>query len=162
MKTLLVMRHGKSDWNAEYDRDHERPLNPRGIRSAEAMGRVLSEEGMAPQLVITSSAVRARTTAHLAAKSGEWECDIRIEPRLYGSGVDAAMEAAAEVESSDPLMLVGHQPTWSMLVTTLTGEQADVKTATVVVVEFDMSDWSDIATNQGNLVRVYQPRDYLG
>ena len=50
MKTLLLMRHAKSDWDADYGPDHDRPLNERGLRSARLMGRVLAEEGLVPDL----------------------------------------------------------------------------------------------------------------
>ena len=161
MKSLLLMRHGKSDWSADYATDHDRPLNARGVRSALAVGQVLTEEGQAPGLVVTSSAVRARTTAQLAADAGKWDCDVVIEPRLYGSGADTVVQVAAEIGPVDRLMLVGHQPTWSILVSVLSGESVDMKTATVAVLEFDLSDWSDLPGSSGEVERVYQPRDYL-
>lgn len=85
MRTLLVMRHAKSDWNADYGRDHDRPLNQRGVRSARYMGQLLSEEGKVPDLVITSTAVRARSTAQLANDAGDWDAEIVLDSNLYGS-----------------------------------------------------------------------------
>jgi len=161
MKSLLLMRHAKSDWSADHATDHDRPLNERGVRSALAMGRVLTEEGQSPHLVVTSSAVRARTTAQLAADAGQWDCEVIIDPRLYGSGADAVVQVAAETGSADRVMLVGHQPTWSILVSVLTGEQVDMKTATVAVLGFDVSEWHDLPGSSGVVERVYQPRDYL-
>jgi phosphohistidine phosphatase len=162
MKTLLLMRHAKSDWSAEYGRDHDRPLNDRGVRSAEAMGRLLRDEDQMPELVITSTAVRARTTAELASRAGDWECEIVLEPRLYGSGADAVVMVAAAAPPVSRLMLVGHQPTWSTLASVLTGERVDMKTATVAVTRFDMGDWSDLPSVRGEVVAVYQPREILG
>lgn len=162
MKTLLVMRHAKSDWDAEYGGDHERPLNDRGIRSARIMGRVLAADGLAPDLVVTSTAVRARSTASLAKAAGHWDCEIILDPTLYGTGADAAVQSATSVADSDRLMLVGHQPTWSILVSILTGEQADVKTATVVAIDFDIEAWKDLPSVRGDISATYQPRDYFG
>ena len=71
MKTLLVMRHAKSDWGAPLGDDHERPLADRGVKAARRMGCFLTDSGSVPQLVISSTAVRARTTAELAAEPGE-------------------------------------------------------------------------------------------
>lgn len=162
MKTLLVMRHGKSDWNAEYGADHERPLNERGVRSARVMGRVLAAEGHMPDLVLTSTAVRARSTASLAKEAGNWGCEIVLDQNLYGSGVDAAVQAAASSGPvSDELMLVGHQPTWSNLVSVLTGDRVEMKTATVAVIEFDIDRWESLPTVRGEIVASYQPRDYF-
>lgn len=162
MKTLLVMRHGKSDWNAEYGADHERPLNERGTRSARVMGRVLAAEGHIPDLLLTSTAVRARSTASLANEAGDWGCEIVLDQNLYGTGVDAAVHAAASVgPASDGLMLVGHQPTWSNLVSVLTGDRVEMKTATVAVIEFDIDRWENLPSVRGEIVASYQPRDYF-
>lgn len=161
MRTLLLMRHGKSDWNADYDGDHDRPLNERGVRSAHVIGRVLTEERETPDLIITSTAVRARTTAQLAVEAGGWDCEIVLEPRLYGSGADVAVQVAAAAPQVGRLMLVGHQPTWSILVGVLTGDQVDMKTATVASIGFDIDDWSQLASARGTVDAVYQPRDYL-
>jgi phosphohistidine phosphatase len=162
MKTLLVMRHAKSDWNADYGSDHERPLNDRGADSARLMGKVLSDERQVPDLVITSTAVRALTTAALANEAGKWDADIVGESGLYGGGTDAAVHVASRSPDVDRLMLVGHQPTWSNLVLKLTGERVEMKTATAVVVEFDIDHWSALPGEQGRLTAVFQPRDYLG
>jgi phosphohistidine phosphatase len=155
------MRHAKSDWSAEYGADHDRPLNDRGVRSARAMGRVLTEDGIAPDLIITSTAVRARDTARFAAEAGSWDCDIILEPRLYGSGADMVMRVAAEAPLVERLMLVGHQPTWAIVVSVLTGDRVDMKTATVVSITCEVDDWADLSSTRGTVDAVYQPRDYL-
>ena len=161
MPTLLVMRHAKSDWNADYGSDHDRPLNSRGVRSARVMGEVLASRGLVPDLVISSTAVRARTTAELAIEAGEWVCELRLEPDLYGSGPDRAVAIAAAVSNAGTLMLVGHQPTWSQLVASLSGVGADMRTATVAVLEVPGPGWKGIARSGGALVEVIQPRDHL-
>lgn len=161
MRTLLVMRHAKSDWDADYADDHERPLNQRGTRSARLMGRVLAEKGRVPSLVITSSAVRARSTATLANEAGEWDAEIILDPNLYGTGADDAIQVASMASDVDRLMLVGHQPAWSALVSKLTGHRVDMKTATVAVIEVDIDHWSKLPGEQGRLAAVLQPGDDL-
>ncbi len=161
MKTLLIMRHAKSDWNADYGADHERPLNDRGVRSARIMGRVLADHGLVPDLIVASTAVRARSTATLANEAGDWRSEMELEPSLYGSGTETAIQVAAAAPDVARLMLVGHQPTWSMLVTVLTGERVEMKTATVAAIDFQVEGWRDAATTQGQIVAVFQPRDYL-
>lgn len=156
------MRHAKSDWSADYGRDHERPLNDRGVRSARLMGRLLAAEGRVPQLIITSTAVRARSTASLANEAGEWGAEIVLEPGLYGSGADAAVDVAASAPDVDRLMLVGHQPTWSILVSVLSGSSVEMRTATAAVIEFDIPEWSQVGKTRGRVVAEYQPRDYQG
>jgi phosphohistidine phosphatase len=162
MKTLLLMRHAKSDWDADYGADHDRPLNERGRRSARAMGELLAEKGIQPGLILSSTALRARSTAMLADEAGQWGSEIVLDESLYGGGTDAVIGAAALVPDVERLMVVGHQPTWSMLVLALTGERVDMKTATVAVVDFDITEWSALPGSRGVLSIVHQPRDHLG
>lgn len=161
MKTLLAMRHAKSDWNADYGGDHERPLNERGIRSARVMGEVLAERELVPDLVISSTAVRARTTAELAAESGRWQGSLILDRRLYDSGPDGVVARASEAPDVGSLMLVGHQPTWSILVADLTGQDVEMKTATVAVISVEIDAWSELTPGIGLLADVLQPRDFL-
>jgi phosphohistidine phosphatase len=156
------MRHAKSDWDADYGRDHDRPLNPRGERSARVMGRLLSAIELIPDLAITSSALRASTTVRLAADAGSWETEIEVEPGLYGTGPGAVLEVATRAPNVDRLMLVGHQPTWSMVVHHLTGAAADMKTASVAVVDLMIDDWSEILDVTGVLNSLYHPRHFFG
>ncbi|HEX6287347.1 MAG TPA: histidine phosphatase family protein [Acidimicrobiia bacterium] len=161
MRQLLLMRHAKSDWSADYSTDHDRPLNDRGVRSARAMGRVLRDNDQVPDLVVTSSATRAKTTAQLAADAGAWESEIVVDSRLYGAGADSVVEMATEFGETKRLMLVGHQPTWSIVVSLLTGESVEMKTATVAVLRFDLSAWSELPGATGEVEKVFQPRDYI-
>lgn len=156
------MRHAKSDWDADYGSDHERPLNKRGVRSARVIGRLLASQGLTPDLVISSTAVRARSTAQLAAEAGNWASEIVLESLLYGAGTATVVGVAAAAPPVETLMLVGHQPTWSMVVSVLTGERAEMKTADVAVVDFDFDDWGNIAPSAGKLETVYQPAAYMG
>lgn len=157
------MRHAKSDWNAEYGSDHDRPLNERGVQSARVMGEVLAAEELVPDLLISSTAVRARTTSELAVEAGDWACHIALDERLYGGGSETVLSvASAAAPNVDRLMLVGHQPTWSMVVSDLTGEQVDMKTAAVAVVQIDLAEWVSLSPqSRGELVSVLQPRDHL-
>ena len=162
MSTLLLMRHAKSDWDASHASDHDRPLNERGRRSARVMGRLLTSLGLIPDLVVTSTAVRAATTAELAAAAGDWAAAIVPEPRLYGTGTDAAVDVVAETPPTGTLLLVGHQPTWGALAVALTGERVDMRTATVAVISFPLHAWSAIGGTRGRLIEVHQPADHMG
>jgi phosphohistidine phosphatase len=153
------MRHAKSDWDADYGSDHDRPLNQRGVRSARSMGRLLASEGIAPQVVISSTALRARATAELAMEAGGWPAELRLDPSLYDSGPGEVLSVGATIAPEvSRLMLVGHQPTWSMLVTLLTGERVEMKTASVAVVVIDLDSWADLPDGKGSLNRVLTPK----
>jgi len=158
MKQLFVMRHGKSDWSAGRA-DHDRPLNQRGRDAAAAMGLALARMGDVPDLVISSSARRALTTARLAAEAGSWDCPIEWTDALYGTSARGALEALLGVDpKAASVMLVGHQPTWGALVAELTGAAVAMKTATVAKIELYLRDWVDIGLARGELLYLLQPR----
>lgn len=162
MLTLMLMRHGKSDWDAGAATDHARPLNQRGRRSAETMGVVLRDMDAVPDLVVSSTATRARSTAELARLSGGWPSRLVLEDDLYGAGVhDTLAVAARHGGTAKSLMLVGHQPTWSMTVRHLTGEHVDVRTATVVIMDIPIDLWVGVPTSPATLIDVLQPRDFM-
>jgi phosphohistidine phosphatase len=156
------MRHAKSDWEADFGSDHERPLNKRGTQSARLMGRVLAGQALTPDLVISSTAVRARSTAELAIEAGGWGCPLQLDRSLYDSGAKTVLSTAAGAPDVGSLMLVGHQPTWSMLVWELTGARVEMKTATVAVVGLDVEDWHDLEGADGSLISVLNPGTFLG
>jgi phosphohistidine phosphatase len=167
VKQLLVMRHAKSDWRAGGTSDHERPLNRRGVASAKVMGTTLARIGLEPELVVTSTAVRAHTTATLAADAGGWSSPIVTDPRLYDSYVDGVLTVIAETpEHVARLMVVGHQPTWGALVARLTGATAAMRTASVAVIDLMSGrDW-DVGSDPsghpgGELSGLLQPRYFM-
>lgn len=161
-RQLLLMRHAKSDWDADFERDHERPLNDRGVRSAKLMGRFLAAHDLEPDHVISSTAVRARTTAELAAEAGRWRAEIALDRGLYDTGPAGVIERARQAPNVSRLLLVGHQPTWGLAVIEIGGEAAQMKTATVAVVDLDVDSWDEVGPGRGELAAVLQPRDYFG
>lgn len=159
MKRLLILRHGKSDWYAGAASDHSRPLNKRGTNAAMKMGKVLAMMGEAPDLIYTSSATRARETALLAADAGDWGCEMVDIDDLYGTSAGGALEVAAQApDDVERLMLVGHEPTWSYLVHSLTGGSVEIKTATVAAVDLRMTSWKHAPQAAGSLAFLLQPR----
>ena len=161
MVHLMLMRHGKSDWDAGVPDDHARPLAHRGVLSAERMGEVIREMGLIPDLVVSSTATRARSTAELARITGGWDTRLVLEDALYGASVSETLSVAARHGSGHVrVMLVGHQPTWSMTVHHLTGARVAMRTATVADIELPVSDWSQGSNAHGTLVALLQPRHF--
>lgn len=152
------MRHGKSDWSTGRP-DHDRPLNARGSAAAAAMGKVLAGMGQVPDLVISSTARRAATTAQLAAAAGSWETPIQYREELYGTSATGALEVLLDVDpAAQAVMLVGHQPAWGSLVAHVTGGAVAMKTATIAGIELYIRDWADALHARGELVFLLQPR----
>ncbi len=147
MKTLLVMRHAKSDWSGASSGDHDRPLNPRGVKAARQMGRFLTRSDVVPELIISSTAVRALTTAELAADAGSWNCAITTNHKLYASDPETVLDVLAAV---DPLLgrvlITGHEPTWSDLVSRLIGGgRLHMSTAAVACLDFPNGSWAELS-----------------
>ncbi|MGH2735938.1 MAG: SixA phosphatase family protein [Actinomycetota bacterium] len=124
MPTLFVLRHAKSSW-AEDDRpDHERRLAERGQKAGRRMATHIMDARIAPDVVLCSSATRARETLALVAAGFSTRPDVRIDERLYGADAAAIIallqqELPPEVES---VLVVGHNPALQDLVVELAGE----------------------------------------
>jgi phosphohistidine phosphatase len=158
-KRLLLFRHGKSDWNADFSRDHDRPVADRGIKAAKTMGKLLAAADAVPDAVVSSSAVRAETTLKLAAEAGGWQCPTRVTADLYEATIPQVMQVIhAESDDYQSLMLVGHEPTWSGLASHLSGGVVRVPTAALVCLEFDVTAWQQVTAGRGMLLWLLPPK----
>jgi len=160
VKTLLLMRHAKSDWKARFDHDHERPLNKRGVDAAKTMGMVLARAGEIPESVIVSSATRAKTTVDLAMEAGAWSSRVRETDNLYNTRAeDVLEEVRAEPDETTRLMIVGHEPTWSTMLNELVGGgRHPFGTAAVARIDFPAETWAGLAVGTGELRWLITPR----
>jgi phosphohistidine phosphatase len=160
MKTLLVLRHAKSSWDHAELADHDRPLNKRGMRAAPRMGRLLVEQGLVPDLILSSTAVRARTTAELVADECEPPPSIDYLPSLYGAGPHDYLEAASETGcDGERIMVVGHNPGVELLVTIVAGVRERMPTAALAHIQLDIDRWEDAVDAQGRLVSLWRPKE---
>jgi phosphohistidine phosphatase len=158
MPDLLLFRHGKSDWDAPFGFDRERPLAGRGVRAARTMGRVLTLAHEAPDLVLTSPAVRARTTAELAAEAGEWAAPIVEVDAFYGAGAETVIEALRDAAGdAGRVLAVGHEPTWSHTASLLIGG-GSIRVVTGAVAAVEITTWAGLAPGCGRLRWMLVPR----
>ena len=153
-KIVLLFRHGKSDWNASYGRDHDRPLNERGERASKAMGRWLADTGPIPNFVLCSTAVRARSTYDLASQAGKWTCDVEYEQGLYHATPEDLIHYLREVSNHvGTVMMVGHQPTWAMTTELLSNRSTQgFPTASIVRIDLNVDQWFASAPGVGRLI----------
>ncbi|GMQ85863.1 MAG: histidine phosphatase family protein [Acidimicrobiia bacterium] len=163
MHRLILFRHGKSDWDASYAGDRQRPLNRRGERAAGSMGIALRRMGEEPDRIVSSTAVRAESTAEIARLAGGWSGPLELTDDLYGASPDEVLAVAARHgRSAERLMLVGHEPTWSMVTMSLTGGHVAVRTGSVVGIDLDIDDWSQAASASGTVAYALHPRMFKG
>lgn len=160
MKTILLFRHGKSDWYADYSHDHERPLAPRGRRAARAMGRWLSHTRPEPDHIICSTARRTRQTCRLASVAGGWAATVENEAKLYGGDCRDLLDCIYSApDHSSVLMLIGHQPTWSEAAAVFSRQAvAHFPTGTMARVDLPVNSWLDVEFGIGTLVWLQTPK----
>ena len=160
MKTLLILRHAKSDWNNANLSDFDRPLNERGLRDAPRVGKLMRDKDLLPDLILSSPAVRARETLRLAAETAAFGGEIRFEPRIYEASINDLLEIAAAVpDDCEKLLIVGHNPGFSRLVEVLTGESENLPTAALAEIVLPIENWSEIKTGAGELKNLFKPKE---
>ena len=159
MKTILLLRHGKSDWDADYVGDHSRPLADRGEKGARKMGRFLTTARAVPDRAIASTAERARQTLAIAAEAGGWTGAARLTDALYEATPNSILaEIQGEQDDADTLVVVGHEPTHSGLVSLLIGGgQIEMKTAAVARIDVEVEHWADVEAGRGTLAFLLPP-----
>jgi CHAD domain-containing protein/phosphohistidine phosphatase SixA len=160
VKTLLLLRHGKSDWDAKYGADHVRPLANRGKRAASLMGRYLARLDQVPDQVVCSSAVRAKETLRLAAEAGGWSCPVTVAEELYQASPGRVLELIRDTKDSvSRVLLVGHEPTWSLLAGRLIGKaRVEFPTAAMARIDLPVARWGDAGFGKGILVWLVTPK----
>jgi phosphohistidine phosphatase len=143
MTTLVLVRHAKSDWGDPNLDDHDRPLNARGLGDAPRMAARLAERGFRADAILSSSAVRAATTADFF--SGALGVPVEQQDRLYGAPASTLLLAAAE-SGVRSVVVVAHDPGMSVLAGQLSdGGIAHMPTCAVATFEWDDDDW-EVAT----------------
>jgi len=145
MKILTLVRHAKSSWDDEKLTDRERPLNARGERDAPVMGKRIANHGIRPSLIITSPAVRARTTAKIIARSIGYPLEfLQREDALYLASLEDLLGAVvAQDNGYNSLMVVGHNPGLTDFGNfLLAGVTNNLPTAGVISVRIDRDNWN--------------------
>lgn len=165
---LFIMRHAKSDWSTPSMSDYDRPLNKRGRKNAKRMGQWMRENIQIPQVIVSSSAIRAKQTtelllAELAKKKPE---RVLYEDDLYLASADKLIEYIQLYKSGlNSLMLVAHNPGLDQLVYHLSSQsiKADlngktVTTANLVIFEYPDSKFDPIS-DKGKLIQFIKPKE---
>jgi phosphohistidine phosphatase len=164
MKTFVLVRHAKSSWKDFNLDDHERPLNKRGERDVPFMAKILSEKGIKPDLIISSSALRAIATAEGFAKELGYEIEKIIKLKeLYLAEPKSWMEAIHEIpDSINLLMAFGHNPGVTNLINLLTKKNVeDVPACGICSITFKTDAWIEIGAGGGQLIFFEYPALYL-
>lgn len=162
-KTLLLMRHAKSSWKHPDLYDHERPLNKRGKRDAPRMGAFLLENGLVPDAILTSTAVRAETTARAVAEACGFEGTIKQIDKLYGGTVQDYLHVASQAPAdADRILLIGHNPTCEEVLHELTKHIDDMPTSAIAEITLPIDTWAELGLGtHGELLSYNRPKELL-
>jgi len=154
MKSVLILRHAKSDWNNPSLSDFDRPLNKRGLNDAPRMGLALDKFEAMPDLIISSPSMRTRKTVELAATEKGYKGEILWIDALYGGSFYDIMTALHSVpESITRPLIVGHNPGVEETVSLLLSPQGQsptthahvrVPTAGLVYMDAHIDTWRDL------------------
>ena len=165
MKRLYLIRHAKSSWDDPKLPDFDRPLNDRGKRDAPRMGRRLAEAGHRPDVLLSSPARRAFSTAKRVARAlGFRQDDILTNSRLYHADENQLLrEVQAQGDEAGSLMLFGHNPGLTEFATRLCRHPfGNVPTCGVVCIDFAVDRWQEVAYDQGVLQLYDYPKKPAG
>lgn len=164
MKNVFFVRHAKSSWAEPYLRDAERPLNKRGLRDAPFMAKMLNSKGIQADLIISSPAKRALTTAKYFAKEMNLPAEkIDINNIVYGAYPEDVIQLVKKVDNDvETLMVFGHNPTFTSIVNRFTEDYiANVPTCGIVKIEADIDSWADFGEATAVLTEFYYPKQYF-
>ncbi|MCK6067653.1 MULTISPECIES: SixA phosphatase family protein [Microbacterium] len=154
MIQLALARHAKSDWADASVDDHDRPLNAQGQRDAPEVARRVLRTGVRPEVILTSTALRARSTAeHFAAA---FDAEVRESEDLYLADADALLQAARD-SGADEVLVVAHDPGMSELVSELAGREVSMPTSAVAVFTWESGGWDAVGTTPPDDVTLTTP-----
>jgi len=169
MKRLLLLRHAKSDRSDGGVDDFDRPLAPRGERAAPVMGRYLQARKLIPDLVLCSSALRARRTWDLVLPELKAAPQVAFRKGLYLAPPSRLLAAVRRTPAAvKTLMLIGHNPGMEGLALRLAGGgrakdlaamAAKFPSGALAVIAFDLGDWAGTAEGAGRLETFIRPKD---
>jgi phosphohistidine phosphatase len=163
MKTLFILRHAKSSWKEQDLPDHDRPLNKRGKSDAPLMGRLLKDEDLIPDLILSSTAVRAKKTAELVAKACKYKGKIVLNRSLYGAEPAAYLKILEGLSDKHmAALVVGHSPSVEETVELLT-DSLDVimPTCALAQISLPIQNWAELKKQKikGKLLKVWRPKE---
>ena len=159
--TLYIVRHAKAEDRAMFLTDHDRKLTPNGTIAAARMGRHLHRQGITPDVIISSTAARAKATATVLAEQMHYNTEqIQLDEHLFEGGPKAYLAAINSLpDTTQSAMIVGHNPDVSYLGEFLTHQPVgDMNTGAVVAVTFGDMTWADVSGRTGSVAFEISPK----
>lgn len=165
MKKITLIRHAKSSWDDISMSDHDRVLDSRGLRDAPFMAQMMASRGWLPDMLMSSTAQRAQSTAqHFAAALGRPASSIQLEKRIYEASMPTILQLIAQLPADcNDVALFGHNPTFT-LVANLFYENdylANLSTCGIVeIVAAAATDWAQFTPDFAKVTDIHYPKQY--
>ena len=161
MRTLLLMRHAKSRHHETDANDHDRPLNHRGERDAPRMGELLRKRDLVPDLIVSSTALRARDTAARVAEACGCKRPIELRRELYNCNPQDWVAVLRDLYHDVPRVLgIGHNPTLEELLSELTGVDEEMPTAAIAEIVIAVESWEQLdLRTAATLANLWRPKE---
>lgn len=164
MKTLILVRHAKSSWDAIGLEDFERPLNERGKSDAPVMAKKLRNKKSEIDIFISSPAKRALKTARYFGKEyGVGKKEIVVENKLYGASVSTFLEVVSEIKNKHKTAIIfSHNPGLTEFANTLTSVHTDnIPTCGIFAVQANCDNWADFLRSEKNFLFFDYPKNSI-
>ncbi|MFN0035857.1 MAG: SixA phosphatase family protein [Saprospiraceae bacterium] len=165
MRTLYLVRHAKSSWGNPGLRDHDRPLNERGLHDAPQMAQLLAAQGVQPDLLVSSPAKRALTTALFFAEAFKIAAeDVRCEKDIYEAFPQEILRIVSELpESAQTVLLFGHNPTFTEVANHFSEDDfiENVPTCGIVKITSSAASWNEFYEGNSKVAACYFPKEVL-
>jgi phosphohistidine phosphatase len=161
VKTLLLLRHAKSAWDDSSLPDHDRPLKRRGVKAARRIGQLMKNLALTPDMVISSTAVRAKDTLRLVLEAAGFAAPLKFNEQLYLCDADQFATVLRSVDDcNQAVLLVGHNPGLEEFLSKLAGKSLELPTGTLARIEVPVQSWSQFTeSTTGTLIGLWRPRD---
>ncbi len=147
LRTVVIIRHAKSDWSHAGQADIDRSLNERGLSDARMMAERLKQRGVVPDVMLVSAAKRTRETARLMAEVLATPDVVRVLPQMYNADANKLQEQLQEAGLPDEVttvFLIAHNPGVTYLANEWMPELqiANMPTCGMLAVQADTQDWN--------------------
>ena len=161
MKKLYLIRHAKSSWSNHELEDIDRPLNDRGKHDAPRMGKYLAHRAEKAEIIFSSPALRAISTARAIQENWKSPSKIEEKVKLYEGNTSEILDLINQIEDTlESVGLVFHNPMITHLVNYLTNSDIpNVPTAGLAILQFNKECWSEIEVGTGNLLDFAVPKE---
>jgi phosphohistidine phosphatase len=164
MKQLILVRHAKSDWGDEGLKDIDRPLSPRGNADAYFMSEWYTKKHKVPNIIISSDATRALSTAMVFARTMNFPTnEVIVLQQVYESTAKTLKDVVIQIgDEHESAMIFCHNPGVTNLVNELTDDLFfdELPTCAIVALEFGVNNWKELANKKGKILFNQFPKEF--